>query len=384
MKHLILCFLYSTFCIALWTSCQSNSSKTKVKDEHEILNEDSLALATSYLFQNEINSSVTPDVETEPIKANTIDDAADDPAIWLNKNEPSKSIVFGSNKKGGISATNLAGKEIAYYETGNINNIDIHYNFPIQDTMVTLLGSSNRSSQSIDLFVITTSGELNSITHPSFSIDTTKIDDIYGFCFGYDKNTNRHYIFINGKNGLMQQFELITKSDEITLDLVREIQFDSQTEGMVTHQKMGTVYIGEEAKGIWMIDIDPNIPSKLFVAGSDISNPNIKYDIEGLTIFSTEDSDYLLASSQGNFSYAVFDISSSNKYLGSFKILGTSSIDGVEETDGIDILTDSLNTSFPNGILVVQDGFNYTKDSLSSQNFKYIDCRKIKKTILNF
>ena len=60
--------------------------------------------------------------ETPPVV--TKGDAADDPAIWLNKSNPSNSIVFGTDKKSGIYSYNLQGQELSYTNLGNINNID--------------------------------------------------------------------------------------------------------------------------------------------------------------------------------------------------------------------------------------------------------------------
>ena len=44
------------------------------------------------------------------------------------------------------------------------------------------------------------------------------------------------------------------------------------------------------------------------------SNPNIAYDVEGLALYKINGSGgYLLASSQGNFSYAVFERGGENR-----------------------------------------------------------------------
>jgi 3-phytase len=53
---------------------------------------------------------------------------------------------------------------------------------------------------------------------------------------------------------------------------------------------------------------------------------------------------------------------------------------GVEETDGLDISTVAL-PGFPQGMLVVQDGFNYDGRKKKSQNYKYISWSEIAKTM---
>ncbi|MBK8426943.1 MAG: phytase [Lewinellaceae bacterium] len=69
------------------------------------------------------------------------------------------------------------------------------------------------------------------------------------------------------------------------LKLVRP-NCDSQTEGMVADEDFGVLYVGEEDKGIWKMLAEPdggNRRTLLNTSGED--NPNIAYDVEGLTRF---------------------------------------------------------------------------------------------------
>jgi 3-phytase len=226
-------------------------------------------------------------------------------------------------------------------------------------------------------------GALRNIAEDTLAVDSSKIDDVYGFAFGKDPKTKKSYAVINGKNGHLQQFEIVPGEDgKLKLELVREFTFDSQTEGMVVDDEQGVLYVGEEGRGIWKLSISPEAGnSKTLLVGSDDANPNIRYDIEGLTLFKKGEKSYLLASSQGNFSYAVFEGNGDHKYLTSFKITDTPSIDGVEETDGLDVVSDSLSPAFPMGLLVFQDGFNYDGESLRSQNFKMVSWEKVMEVI---
>lgn len=379
MKRLFFCSLI----LFIFSSCKidENGKDTSMfsSENDKEAHEDSLALKAAYMAQDKISWSVYPTIETEAISANTGEDAADDPAIWIHPNDPSKSLIYGSNKKGGLAVYNLNGEEIAYYPIGNINNVDVLYKFPVEDKLVSILGCSNRSDQSIDLFLIDqNNGILTDIASGMLTVDTTLIDDIYGFCFSVDYENNSFYCNINGKNGMFQQFIMRHDSTGIRLEFKRSIQFDSQTEGMVADNEFGNIYVGEEGRGIWRLKIDPSVDAgKQLLKGSDISNPNIVYDIEGLSIYKNNGKGYLIASSQGNFTYAIFDRLNDNRFLGSFKISPFEDIDGVEETDGLDVVSDSLNPRFPKGLLVVQDGFNYEEKTLKSQNFKLVSFKNI-------
>lgn len=371
--------LYIITFLLLFISCK----EAEVKSSEDIdyasgileAREDSLALEFAYNGQSRIERSLFPSVETQPIQAESTEDAADDPAIWIHPKDPSKSLVFGSNKKGGLAVYDLNGKEVGYYPLGEVNNVDILKDFSIGDSEITVLGCSNRTDQSVDLFQINEeTGELTDIADGLLGVDTSLIDDIYGFCFAFDRENQKPYCVINGKNGLVQQFEMIYVRGKIQLEIRRSIQFESQTEGMVADSELGHLYVGEEGGGIWKIPIDVSKGDTTFLlANSDNSNANIVYDIEGLSIYKQNGQGYLVASSQGNFSYAVFDRTGNNEYLGSFKIEASDKIDGVEETDGIDIVSDSLSPQFPTGIMVAQDGFNYQGEEMESQNFKYIN-----------
>jgi 3-phytase len=66
----------------------------------------------------------------------------------------------------------------------------------------------------------------------------------------------------------------------------------------------------------------------------------------------------LIASSEGDNSYAVYTRTGDNAYLGAFRIVDGKGIDGSSDTDGIDVTTANLGSAFPRGLFVAQDGSN--------------------------
>jgi 3-phytase len=141
---------------------------------------------------------------------------------------------------------------------------------------------------------------------------------------------------------------------------------------MVADDQEAYLYIGVEEEGIYRIQAEADADSMMHhLPGSDSLNPNIKYDVEGLALFSYENKKYLIASSQGNFSYALFMLEGKGSYLSSF-IIEEGTVDGAEETDGIDLVVRDFGDRFNQGLLVVQDGFNTDGNLARSQNFKYV------------
>ncbi len=314
--------------------------------------------------------------ETEPVEAATTTDAADDPAIWINPENPSGSLIIGTNKKAGIGVYTLEGKEKYFFSVGNINNVDVTYGFTLGGDKIDLCGGTNRSRNSLDLYKINKqTGELTfALAEPKIS----EVDDVYGFCFYKSPKSNKYYAFLCGKNGRVEQYEITDKGEFAGLTKVRTVEFESQNEGMVADDQNGVLYVGEEGKGVWKVDAEPDGTEKTFIAHSDeAGNPNIKYDVEGLTLYrDSKGGGYLIVSSQGNNTYAIFERTGDNGYIGSFQIK-ENGVDGTQETDGIDVCSFAFGEIYPQGFFIAQDGKNATDGERHPQNFKMVRWEKI-------
>jgi len=323
-----------------------------------------------------ITYKVTADLETDAMKSGLDDDAADDPAIWIHPTDSSKSIVVGTNKKGGLALYNLSGQQINFYPVGNVNNADVLYNFPLGGDTIDVIGASNRSDSSITLMKI--NPENQKLSKISARLIKSDAGDVYGFCFYKSKLNGRFYTFINSKEGKVEQWELFETDGKIDAKLTRSIQLAGQVEGMVCDNELGNLFVGEEQNGIWKLSAEPEGgDEKILIPNSGVSNKNIAYDIEGLTIYyAPQGKGYLIASSQGNFSYAIFERAGENNYITSFRIV-SGIIDGAEETDGIDVTNLPAGKAFSSGLFVVQDGFNFDSDEKQPQNFKFVSWDKI-------
>ena len=325
--------------------------------------------------------SVQAQAETQPIHAMEGEDAADDPAIWVNPCNKANSAIIGTNKKGGLAVYDLMGNELFYYPIGNVNNVDVLHNFPFKGEFIDVAGTSNRTNNSISLLEINENDR--SLSPLNLTIDTMSISEVYGFCFYQSPATNKSFALVNGKEGEFHQYELIDGDSLIELKLVRSFDVGTQVEGMVADANFGHLYIAEETVGIWKYGAEPtdgDVRTKVAKSGDD--NKFIVYDVEGLTIYyAAEGKGYLIASSQGNNSYALFNRGETNEYLFSFRITKGDK-DAVEETDGLDVINVPLGPEYPYGILVVQDGHN--KDDHGNpapQNFKIVSWAKIARLV---
>lgn len=339
--------------------------------------EDSIKMAEALHLQAKFTNSTTADFETVAVESLEGEDAADDPAIWVNQTNPEKSLVIGTNKKAGLYVYDLEGNQLQFLKVGNINNVDIRDGFKYGKKEVALVVGSNRSFNTISVLYIDHETGVLSDTIKNI---VSAVDEVYGICM-YKNNNNEYFVFVNGKGGLIEQWQLTSDNKNIKAELLRSFSVSSQPEGMVVDDKKGILYLGVEEEGILKTDANTQTETILeWIAESDSTNTDIAYDIEGLALYHTEEKTYLVASIQGSFSFAIFETGNTDKYLTSFIVMD-GIVDGIEETDGIDIVNASLNDKFPKGLFVAQDGFNYEGDSMINQNFKYVSWEKIEKFI---
>ncbi len=335
--------------------------------------EDAKKMNSALSLQAKIPYQIQVDNETAPVSSEAGEDAADDPAIYYHESNPEKSIIIGTNKVAGLYTYNLSGEELNFSNCGKVNNVDVRADFPFEGNEIILVAASNRTTQGISFFELNPStGQLSE----KLGEIKTNVDDVYGFTLYQNKED--FFAISNGKNGVIEQFAIKEIEGRIIGKKVNEFNVESQPEGMVTLDHEQVLFVGVEEKYIKVFDLDGS-KSAIIDSSRQENNAHISYDIEGLAQFKHVGRTYLIASSQGSFSYALFDITNLEEieYITSFSLIENESVDGAEETDGIEVLAKPLGETYPAGILVVQDGFNYDRDSLVNQNFKIVDLRKV-------
>ncbi len=311
------------------------------------------------------------DLETDPV--GSTDDAADDACIWICREDALNSKIIGTNKQEGLIVYDLNGKELFNYPIGKVNNVDIRSGFVLNGKPIDLVMASNRTSNTISVHMVNKkTGELIDVQARPLK---SNLKEIYGFGMYRSPITGKFYAFPNGKDGKVEQWELFEKNGKVDGKIVRTFDVGSQVEGVVADDYHAKLYVGEEEKALWKYDAEPDSDNeRIKIIG--VTNHNMKSDFEGVTIYDQgAGKGYLILSSQGNNSYALFD-RITNQYLGSFSLVDGET-DGTYDTDGIDVTSVGIEGRFPNGFFVAQDGANtQNKDSLN-QNFKIVDWRKI-------
>lgn len=316
-------------------------------------------------------------------------DAADDPAFWLNESAPENSLIIATNKQGGLMAYDLSGTELQYLNEGEPNNVDIIQS--VTDTngdSFSLAAASNREFNTIALYKIQQATESQ---NPIVALDVvgenmheevaqlkSELNEVYGLCT-YQSSDGTPYVFVNGKSGDIEQWRLTVQESGIEGSIVRRLKVDSQPEGCVVDATTATLYVGEEDVGVWKFSADESAATDGEMV-IEVDGQQLVADAEGITIYNNGTVNYLIVSSQGNHTYAVYNIDDSYQYVGSFALVADdeNGLDGASETDGIHAVSTSIGDLYPNGFFIAQDGFNVNAGyEYDNQNFKIADWNDI-------
>src|SRR3546814_17763462 len=96
---------------------------------------------------------------------------------------------------------------------------------------------------------------------------------------------------------------------------------------------------------MWRMSAEPDGGDARTAVERVADNPAIRDDLEGVGVYHLGDGrGYIVASSQGNDTYAVYRLEGGQEYLGSFAVVDdpVRGIDGISETDGLDVTSRNL------------------------------------------
>ncbi|KAB8185172.1 phytase [Nonomuraea phyllanthi] len=372
--------------------------------------------------------SVDPQVETPAL----YDDEAggnangDDPAIWIDPSDADDSVVVGTAKEGGLYVYDLGGRQLQHIpapaapgpgdEVGRFNNVDVTYGFAGRDLAVV----SDRGRDTLRLYAIS-GGHLTDVTDPAapfvFNATQAEVNDgatAYGLTTWKDSTGTYALVSRRHKTSLALVRLLPRPGGKLGYQVVRTLDLPSsftlpdgaqwtpcedpgelaQVEGMVVDQQRDVLYAAQEDVGIWRMRADltgtPTLVDKVkeygvpatydpateeCAPGADpgFGGEHLAADVEGLTIYYRDDEKgYLLASGQGDNTFAVYRKERANAYLGRFRVGEDDGIDGVEHSDGSTVLNVPMG-DFDEGLFIAHDGADLPADpERENTNFKYV------------
>ncbi|WP_214105417.1 phytase [Acrocarpospora catenulata] len=364
----------------------------------------------------------------------------DDPAIWVHPGKPGKSLVVATAKEGGLYVYDLKGAQLQHIPAppapgeddapGRFNNVDLVYDFGGRDLAVV----TDRGRDRLRVYAIdpkATGAPLTDVTDPDapFLFNTTQAEvneakTVYGLATWQDR-TGVYALVSRRHQTALGLVRLTPAADgKVGYRLVRTLTLPSsfklpngatwtpclepgelpQVEGMVVDGGRDVLYAAQEDVGIWRMPADltgkPVLLDKVREYGvPGTYNPDteecdpgvdpgfggthLAADAEGLTIYYRRGgTGYLLASSQGDDTFAVYRREGDNAYLGQFRV-GDGRVDGAQTSDGAMAMNVPLGEDFGHGLFVTHDGVNTPEardgdgEVRENTNFKFVQWEDI-------
>ena len=308
-------------------------------------------------------STVTAVGETHPV-GTTAADAADDPAIWRDPANPAASLIVATDKKAGLYVYGLDGAVRSFDPAGRLNNVDL----ADMGAAGVIVVASDRNDPATALLRLY---KLDTAAARLVPLGTVPggAGESYGVCLMTAGETL--YAFSVLKAGDIHQVAIDLSGSAPAGRIVRSMKLATQTEGCVTDARTGTLYIGEEDRGIWAFDTRPDGPTAGRLV-APVDGEHLVADVEGLALAPVgADSGWLVASSQGDNAYALYALPGMTP-AGRFRI-GAGQWGATEETDGIELVLGDFGPEYPGGLFVAQDGDN----APAAQNFKMVPWQAI-------
>lgn len=299
-------------------------------------------------------------VATDPVA--TGGDSADDPAIWVHPQYASQSLVFGTNKLGGLEWYGLDGKRLGIVASGaHPNNVDVAYGIRLGERTVDVVGASVAGSRpGFQLFVIDAEARsTKAATDAPFAVLAGS--EPYGAALYRRARDGALFALVNDRDGRVEQYAIDGSSGTFTAALMRTFEVGGKTEGLVVDEERGLLFVAEEARAVWRYDAEPDAAAtpRERVAVLEVGTPGVVPDIEGLAIYYGRGGrGFLLVSIQGSNRVFVLDREAPHVVRKVIDARASSMIGDLEDTDGIAVESFGLGAPFERGLFVAQDGQN--------------------------
>ena len=318
----------------------------------------SSSTADSTANATDTTADVKPAIITEPVGFDT-----DDPAIWVNPADPSKSLVIGTDKDadGALYVFDLQGKIIQSKVVHGLkrpNNVDLAYGLMLNGKPTDIAITTERLTHKLRIFSLPDMKPVDKGGIPVFEGETgNEYRDLMGIAI-YTAKDGKMYAIVGRKsgppNGYLWQYLLADDgSGNVKATLVRKFgQYSGkkEIESIAVDNELKHIYYSDEQVGVREYDADPKAGDKqLAIFGTT----GFKVDHEGISIYKlTDTTGYILVSDQGANRFQIFNREGTTKNPNEHKLLKVVNV-AARESDGSDVVNVPLNDTFKHGLFVV-------------------------------
>ncbi|WP_374948793.1 phytase [Mucilaginibacter sp.] len=301
---------------------------------------------------------IKPVVITEEVKYDT-----DDPAIWVNKANPSKSLVIGTDKDadGALYVFDLQGKIVVDKVIRGLkrpNNVDLAYGLMLNGKPTDIAITTERMTHKLRIFSLPDMKPVDKGGIEMFVGEIgTEYRDLMGIAI-YTAKDDKMYAVVGRKTGpktggyIWQYLLGDDGTGNIKATLVRkfgEYSGKKEIESIAVDNELGYIYYSDEQTGVRQYYADPAKGNKqLAIFGTK----GFQADHEGISIYKlTDTTGYILVSDQGANRFQIFSREGTAKNPFEHRLLKIANVQA-RQSDGSDVVNVPLNDTFKHGLFV--------------------------------
>ena len=317
-----------------------------------------------------LDKKVQPTIITEQVNFDT-----DDPAIWINPQDASQSLIIGTDKEtdGGLFVYDLNGKIVNKVPgLKRPNNVDVEYGFNFQGKKIDIAVTTERQQNKIRIYEVPSMEEIGAIS--VFEGETDR--DPMGISIYKNPHTEEIFAIVGRKFGpsgtYLWQYKLSENNGKVTGEVVRKFGNFSgkkEIESIAVDDELGFIYYSDEGFGVRKYYADPAKGNQELVL---FGQKDFKEDVEGISIYDTGNGKgYILISNQQADTFNVYRREGDNGNTNQHYRIAEIPV-STKESDGSEVVNVNLGPKFPNGVFVAMT---------NGKVFHYYDWREFQKII---
>jgi 3-phytase len=316
------------------------------------------SLGLSACGKKEAMERLEPIVVTEPTMHDT-----DDPAIWVHPDDPTQSLVIGTDKdeNGALYVFDMEGKVDTARTVRGLrrpNNVDVEYGIMLGDEEVDIAVTTERYENRLRIFRVPEMTPVDGGGIPVF--EGTELREPMGIALYKRPSDGEVFAIVSRKTGpsgsYLWQYRLHDNGKGVlTGEKVREFGAfsggDGEIEAIDVDDALGYVYYSDEAEGVRKYHADPEAEganTELAIFGQG----KFKEDREGISIYELDGrTGYILVSDQQRNAFQVFRREGHMGDPHDHVFLKTIYI-STKESDGSEVVSVPMGPEFPHGLFV--------------------------------
>lgn len=312
---------------------------------------DDLVIAPDGLPEH-TNNAIQPKYVTERVAHDT-----DDPAIWVNSEDPARSLIIGTDKEvnGGLYVYNLKGKIVNTVQgLGRPNNVDLAYGFKLGGKSIDLVVTSERTNDQVRIFSVPDMRPIDNGGISIFEGEEQRGPMGVGL---YTAPNGLLYAIVGRKDGpsdnYLWQYRIEDAGNgNVKLIKVREFGKYSgvkEIEAIAVDNELGYVYYTDQAFGVRKYYADPTRGNEeLALFGMD----DFGRDIEGISIYkSDKTTGYILISDQQVGTFNIYPREGTLVNPNDHQLIKAVELMTIE-SDGSEVSSANFGPEFPQGNFV--------------------------------